>query len=226
MQQNKLLNNSNETNTLSQVASIFKEAWQLTYGIKLLIFVLSILLPIGMALIYFLPIIFLSNTLFSLADVATASLSTLFSLLIAFILLNYSLFTIGNLMALLGIRRAIGLAPSLSKVFPQYLRHSGLILLIFFILLLVGYCGELLKLFFPKIQTPISLIGNIVYSVLCFAMQGFTIPLMITKGYGLSAALKQTGSILYNNALLLIVCSLLMGTILAISSIPLGIGLF
>ena len=129
-------------------------------------------------------------------------------------------------MVLLGIRRAIGLAPNLSKLFPQYLRRSGIIFLIFLILLLIGYSGELLKLLYPGMKAPMPILGNIVYSVLCFAMQGFTIPLMITKGDGLLAALKQTGSILYHNALLLIICSLLMGVILAISSIPLGIGLF
>lgn len=38
--------------------------------------------------------------------------------------------------------------------------------------------------------------------------------------------IKQTGSILYNNGPIVIVCVLLMGIILTISAIPLGIGLF
>ncbi|WP_133135804.1 hypothetical protein [Legionella rowbothamii] len=223
---NKPQQNSNETSILSQTAALFKESWQLTNGIKLLFFALGILLPIGIALLYFLPIIFLSSTLFSLADIATATISTLLSFFIAFILLNYSLFTISNLMIILGIRRAIGLAPKLTTICLQYLRHSGRILLIFFILLFIEYSGELLNLFFPGRKVSIPLVGTTIYSVLCFAVQGFTIPLIITKRYGVFAALKQTGSILYNNGLILIVCLLLMGIILTISAIPLGIGLF
>lgn len=226
MQQNKLQKNPNKTSALSQIASIFKESWQLTYGIKLLIFAMGILLPIGVTLIYFLPIVFLSSALFSLANIATASLSTMLIFLIAFILLSYSLFTISNLMIILGIRRAIGLAPKLTTVCLQYLRHSGPILLLFFILLFIEYSGELLNLFVPGVKVSIPILGTIIYSVLCFAIQGFTIPLIITKRYGIFAALKQTGSILYNNGLILIACLLLMGMLLTISAIPLGIGLF
>lgn len=153
---NKPQQNSNETSILSQTAALFKESWQLTNGIKLLFLSLGILLPIGIALLYFLPIIFLSSTLFSLADIATATISTLLSFFIAFILLNYSLFTISNLMIILGIRRAIGLAPKLTTICLQYLRHSGRILLIFSFCYSLNIVASCLISFFPgeKYQFP------------------------------------------------------------------------
>lgn len=223
--------NSRKTSISDFIASIgiiLKESWQLVYGMKGLIFILGIILPlIYVTFLYFITILIISFLIISVNIMTLSKLLLIVALSLFFlILLYYGLFCLLTILIMLGIRRAIGLPLHVKTICIQYIRELGDTFIIF-LLWLVTVSGMIyLKFLFPNHQVIFFIIENIIVNYgIIFPLVYFALPLVITKRCGVLEAITRAYHILRKNGLSIIICSIIMGLIIAISAIPVGIGL-
>ena len=213
---------------IASIGNILKESWQLVWGMKGVIFILGILLPLVYIVllvyitVYVIVYIFVAIAIMGLSKLLFVVPIALFFL----ILLYYGLFCILTLLIMLGVRRAIGLSFGAKTICIQFMREFGDTFMIFLLWFVTIASMIFLKYLIPDHQVIFFIIENIIvnYGIL-FPLLSFALPLVIIKRCGVIDAIAEAYHILRKNGLSYIICSIIMGLILFVSAIPVGIGL-
>ncbi len=231
-EQNKITDANSRKNSISDlidsIGKILKESWQLVYGMKGLIFILGIILPlIYVFFLYFITVLVITFLIISVNIMTLSTLLLIVSLSLLFlILLYYGLFCLFTILIMLGIRRAIGLPLRVKIICIQYIREFGDTFIIFLLWLVTISSMIFLKFLIPNHQVIFFIIENIIVNYgIIFPLVYFALPLVITKRCGALEAIVEAYHIMRKNGLSFIVCFIIMGFIMAISAIPVGIGL-
>ncbi len=229
------------------VLGIFKESWQLVYGLKLPVFLLCIIIVIALIAqisIYFHEIILPKMSQQFAIAMATAmsqkgmtpppipqvniSISSYIFVIVTCLALGAICSFCTSMLIMLGVRQAIGLPVKIRQVFKECKKVLPDILLIFLIIVMLAATMIILKLILGKV----AFIGTLVY-LLChitiyyvgLALCVFALPLIVIKHTPIDKAIKDSMQKMNANWRIIIPLYILISIVANISALFFGLGL-
>lgn len=205
------------------VSDIIKESWQLVYGLKFPFFWRMLLIFLAKGIISFLAI----SLLFSTILLPHSSIYLLITMGVFICILSYFVWWLCISGIILGLRQSIGLVIK-EKIVLANLKKTKrnifyLFLLVAIIYSLFLFCTHFMPVGRIGMLFKIALYLATLYCTLPLFL--FALPLIVTKQSSLCFAIKSSFITMEQHWLKIFTCFAFMIVILAISILPLGVGL-
>ncbi|RDI42053.1 DUF2189 domain-containing protein [Aquicella lusitana] len=201
------------------ISHVISEAWALVTGVKMPIFILSLIMSGGSLLLTF--------TITSFAYFWEGTLSLVLSLIVACFELSLFWYVLA-VSAMVGVRQSVGLSVNLLLIFSQCLKVKDKLFYLFLLWLpLILLYVAITNLALPHgfIGVLLHLVTFLIFLFLTLPMLVFALPLIVTKQIDTLSAVKSAFDKMGQYWLEVIVCYLIIVILTFISMIPFGIGL-
>lgn len=223
------------------IINVLKEGWQQTVGLKLPVLWVSLLLTfvmlvnVALAMISLIPLILLfsarqiSETTHAPVTVTMGSVLLMILVILVMFVIYFLTWFVNCMLIMLGVRKSIGLKPIIKNVYKDCKTAAPAIFGLFLIIFLMTVITYILQLIFDEMPRAALYLNIIVGAALYYigwSIATFAVPLVVTRHFPTLLAFKTGLRAMNLHWMWVISTYLIMLVLIAISAIPLGIGLF